>query len=154
MAHYISAITNEGRQVRFLRFFRSILKPASTEQEDMLRVNVLLDNFLPQFKPQENSRSLQLLYSYINRNTKNLEFFLKPTEDLVKESEAGEGETTNFITLYKDEPFEYHKELMQMFLDLLKTNLNPIVRSKLKKNFKFSYLMGILTQDQNELSSE
>lgn len=58
------------------------------------------------------------------------------------------------LTLYRDEPFDFHNELMYLFLDLLKSNVSLMIRSRLKKFYKFSYLIGLLIQDKNELFDE
>jgi hypothetical protein len=66
MTHYTNIISNEGRQSRFLGFFKAILHQDEGDGVGSERINFFLDTFLPYFKPKDDSKSLKLLYSFIN----------------------------------------------------------------------------------------
>ena len=69
MTHYTNIISNEGRQTRFLGFFKAVLHQDEGDGIGAERINFFLDTFLPFFVPTEDSKSLKLLFSYINKET-------------------------------------------------------------------------------------
>lgn len=137
--HFVEKILVEGRQVRFLNFFKVFLEGKSYAIFDMILV--FLNHFLPfKLNGESNENALKLLYSYHNPDTKSNEFYLKDKK--INFTELGDSE----ISLYKDEPFLYHNQLIKIFLMINQTGVKETLKNRLTNIYKFSYLMRFLLE--------
>lgn len=137
-------INEEGRQVKFLKFFEILVEP---EQESLLdNVYLVLNTLLPRFDTQTASWS-NLEPMYLKVKSKNeLEFDL----DLEVISEVKD--EVEFLvskdpsdTTYREQPFFYHARILRLLQTILDaTKQVEFFRLKIKEVFKLNYAFDIM----------
>lgn len=138
ISYYVDKIVAEGNQTRFLDFFEAILDSRRDDHTSV--VSLVLDTFLPYIQPKEHSASIRLIYGMMNVVTEEHEMNLNDDIEAFKE-DIGQN-----IIAFKCEPFLFHRRLLKIYLRLLDSNLENLVKLRLRKYFSLSYLIRLLSE--------
>ncbi|KRX06791.1 MIR motif [Pseudocohnilembus persalinus] len=157
----INSIKEQGRQERFLQIFQIIMKKQDTNSEQ----NYIVDNqilvfkyFIPSFNDREEiKQSKNLLYSYIDKGKKTIQFTFENENDVIDiENKTSYNENQNNAYLQstpQDYPFYYHAALLDIYITGVKgdegLNLNS---QKVKQILPLNYLIDDILCAQDSLN--
>lgn len=141
-------IKSEGRQRRFLKFYRTVIECECSAQVN--NVYIIMNQLLPQKKHlSDDWHNLDLLYLKELEEDNNLEFDIGMNDFISKDRDPlkylvnlQKGENT-----YKDEPILYHTEVMELLTCMVQSTSLNLVKSKIKKILSLPYLLSLLEFD-------
>lgn len=146
--HFKILVLNQGRQERFLSLILSFAQMESTS--DIIKTQLyILDVLLPiDFNEDEFASSHDILYSFYNKEHHCREFYLKDSFINYRHEKHEQ------LIILKDEPFIYHTKILKIMIALLNSKINQTAKSRIKRYFKFNYLLKLLTLDRNSLEDK
>jgi len=142
---FYNLIISEGRQERFLKLFETFAGDKAHIQSDSRDIQIYMLNLLfPYSIDADDENSYFVLFRSRNEdlNLLNSSHFGIFIERIV----GGDSITMS----YKDQPFYYHKKLLNIVLEFLSSKVKDKARPRIIRYYSFEYLLRLLESDKIE----